>query len=88
MKKEFANILGEKLSMPPEALGEIPLTEIRGNRSVAIENHRGILEYSEEKVRVAVRHGALTVHGRELRIVSMSGKNLEIRGSIESVEME
>lgn len=88
MKKEFAETLGEKLSMPPEALGEIPVTEIRGNRSVTVENHRGILEYSDEIVKISVRHGTVTVHGTRLKIVSMSGKLLEIRGSIRNVEME
>lgn len=88
MKKELANIIGEKFSLPPEAVGNIPLTEIRGNRSIAIENHGGILEYDEEKVKISVKHGAITVLGNQLRIVSMNGKMLEIRGNIRSVELE
>lgn len=88
MKKEFAHKAGEKLSLPPEALGEIPLAEIRGNSSLSIENHRGILEYDDEKVKVSVKHGAISVIGERLRIVCMSSRALEIRGRIQAVELE
>lgn len=88
MKKEFAHKVGEKLSLPPEALGEIPLTQIRGNCSLSIENHRGILEYDEEVVKVSVKHGAVAVRGHRLKIVCMSSRIIEIRGCIRSVELE
>ena len=88
MKKEFVHTVGEKLSLPPEALGEIPLAELRGCSSLTIENHRGILEYDDERVKVSVKHGAISVTGERLRIVCMSSRSLEIRGRIHSVELE
>lgn len=88
MKKELVSIIGEKLSLPPESIGEIPLMEIRGNCSIIIENHRGILEYDDEAVKISVKHGAVQIHGNELRVFRMSEKIVEIRGRIRSVEME
>lgn len=88
MKKEFVSLIGEKLSLPPESIGEIPLMEMRGNRSIRVENHRGILEYNDEMIKISVKHGAVMIFGAELQILCMSEKSIEIRGRIRSVELE
>ena len=88
MKHDFVNSVSEKLSLPAEAIGEIALTELRGKRSVHIENHRGILEYSDDLIKISVKRGAISVIGGNLRIVCMNRKCVEIRGSIRALELE
>lgn len=88
MKKEIVNTVSEKLSLPAEAMSDIPLTQLRGKRWVCIENHRGLLEYTEEIIRVAVHRGSLTVKGRCLQITRMTKTALEIKGTIYAVEPE
>lgn len=88
MKKEFAHTVGESLSLPPETIAEVPLTSLRGKRSVCIENHRGILAYTDECVKVAVKRGSISVFGTHLTIARMTRGCLEIRGHIRSIELE
>lgn len=88
MKKRFAEVFGEQMDIPAEALADVPLIRLRGSSSISIENHHGILEYGALCIRVAVRRGVFTVSGSELTIWRMTKKNLEIRGKIQSLLME
>lgn len=88
MKKERRRGFTEVLAIPPETVTELPLVSVRGNRSVCIENHRGIVGYSEECVQIAVKKGSIFVFGQELHIACMSRRSLELRGRISSMEWE
>lgn len=88
MKREFRQTLSERMDIPAETLGELPLTQIRGRRSVNIENHRGILAYTDSCVKVAVKSGAVSVHGSALAIIRMTRREVEIRGRIAGLELE
>lgn len=84
MKKHFA----ERIGVPEETVSDVPLTQIRARRSVCVENHRGILEYTDVLVKIAVRRGAVTVHGADLAVARMTRRLIEIRGNIRAVELE
>ncbi len=88
MKKEMKHTVSERLKVPPETISNTPLTELRGKRSVCIENHCGIVEYTESVVKVAVKRGAVIVHGGGLTIAHMTRRQVEIRGAIRSLELE
>lgn len=79
---------GERLGLPEEALGNVPLTELHGKALACVENHCGIVEYTPELVRVAVRRGAVSIHGSALTIARMTRRRVEVRGMILSVELE
>ena len=64
-----------------------PLAELHGNTSVCIENHGGILEYTDTRVCIAVQRGTLTVSGCGLRILRMTQRRVEIGGTIRCVEV-
>ena len=59
MKKlrELPYELADKLELPEDVLlGSAKLT-VTGGRSAVIENHRGVLEYTAERIVVAVPRG-------------------------------
>lgn len=64
-----------------------PIAEIAGTQRILIENHRGILEYSEGRIRTAVAFGSITVCGTGLELSRMTSQQLLIRGSIQSVHL-
>ncbi len=59
--------LAQRLTLPQEVVSQGPLAELHGNTSVCIENHGGILEYTDTRVCIAVQRGTLTVSGCGLR---------------------
>ena len=78
----------ERFSLPPEAVANVPYVQIRGNKSVSIENHRGIMEYTQKKIVIALKQGKICVHGDELRISGMNRCSIEVHGLIFSVALE
>lgn len=57
-----------------------------GSRRLLVENHRGIIEYSDDTVRLSTACGALTVHGHWLALCEVRPNALIVRGCILRVE--
>ena len=64
------------------------LVELYGNERVLIEEHRGILSYGDEEIRVGTSFGVAVIQGLELRLCCMSRSQLVIRGRIGCVRTE
>lgn len=60
--------------------------EFNGNREVIIEECSGILEYSEQQVRVNTSHYILRFQGRNLQICTMTQDCIILSGHIERLE--
>lgn len=71
-----------------EGLRPKTLIELYGNERVLIEEHRGILAYGDEEIRVGTSFGMAVVEGLELRLCCMSRSQLVIRGRIGCVRTE
>lgn len=46
--------LAQRLTLPQEVVSQGPLAELHGNTSVCIENHGGILEYTNTRTPASV----------------------------------
>lgn len=62
-----------------------PCIEISGNREILIEGSKGVLEYTDESVRVNTDPMLLTVCGRGLNLRCISDSALIIDGCITSL---
>ncbi len=60
--------------------------EINSGKEVLIEGCRGILEYSDTKIKVSIGRQAVTVNGCELTVRNMFTRMIVIIGRISSVE--
>lgn len=88
MKKRFdLHRFTEKADLPGESLPTQPLVEICGYGRVLIENHRGVTEYSDERIGIRVRFGTVCVCGEGLKLCRMSGCQLVITGRIHSIQL-
>ncbi|HEX6972258.1 MAG TPA: sporulation protein YqfC [Limnochordia bacterium] len=80
--------LAGRLELPGEVLLDLPKVTLIGELQVLIENHRGVIEYTAERVRVATARGELAVVGRRLRIGSIFESELVIEGRIAGIELK
>ena len=64
----------------------LPRIEILGDRRVIVENHRGILEYSDTRMRIACGRLTLRILGEGLEIRALSLNELAVTGRIHAVE--
>lgn len=76
----------ELFDLPADLVAGLPHVELMGNRHFYMENHRGILSYSEEEIAVNGEKLIVKIQGQGLQLVSMTGIALRIRGEIERVE--
>ena len=78
----------DRLDLPGETLPGQVLVEIAGENRVLIEQHRGIREYTPERIGVCVRYGTVEICGRGLELRSMSREQLIICGQIDGVTLK
>ena len=90
MKKigELPRELAEKLELPGELLPHTGSVQIIGGRQALVEGQRGILEYSEERVVLALKRGKIILSGSGLRLRAMMSGEMLISGKIQTVEWE
>ena len=75
-----------KLELPGEVLAGFPRITLTGNRKLHIDNHNGILEYSENLICVNCGKMMLKISGDRLDLVSINGDELLIKGFISNIE--
>lgn len=88
MKKySLMHRIADRMDLQTENIPLQTLVEVCGYRRVLIENHRGITEYSRERIGICVRFGQVQVMGKNLRICQMSGCQLVVTGEIEQIHL-
>ena len=60
-------------------------TEMFGNRELILENHKGILEYGTELIRINCEKMTVKIEGEELTLVAMNSNAISIKGNILSI---
>lgn len=76
----------DSLNLPKDAVLDIPTITIIGNDEINIENHKGIVEYSRELLRINSKLGIVKVVGENLFIKEISQEELLLTGKIHSIE--
>ena len=86
-KEKIINWLTDGTYLSGEPIPGQFLAEILGDNRLLIENHKGILEYTREKIRIKCGFGSVSVCGSGLEIFRMSKEQLIIRGRIDVVSL-
>ncbi len=67
LKQVKSNIV-ESLELPRDIMYGAVIITAMGRNQVLIENYKGIIEYTQEKIRLQTRHCQVTVQGKQLVI--------------------
>ena len=76
----------EVFDIPGEAAAGLPRVTITGYSKIHVENHRGLLEYSTERIAVNTGRMVIRINGRDLELTAMSNLELVVTGTVISVE--
>lgn len=79
--------LAETADLPGESVPGQSVLELMGENRILIEHHRGVQEYSREKIGVKVGFGSVIICGCGLELVHMTKEQLVIRGRIDVVTL-
>lgn len=80
--------LSERLDLPAEALAGAPRVTLTGSDRVLVENHRGLLNYTETELEIACGHGRVRVRGADLLLRAMDERMLLITGRVIGVDVD
>jgi sporulation protein YqfC len=79
--------ISESLDLPQEVMLDIPNILIKGDNEVFIENHKGIVEYSKDLLRLNSALGIIKIIGDNLQIKEINQENILVIGSINLIEI-
>lgn len=80
--------LAEKLDIPRDIMLSLPKITITGDNEIKIENHKGIILFSEMLVKVNTNCGVISVKGEEFQILFLGGATIILNGKFKSVNYE
>ena len=83
----FLEQLTQSADMSGECLPGQSLLELLGDNRVLIERHRGVQEYSRERIGIKMRYGQVVVCGCGLEMIHMTRDQLVIRGKIDCITL-
>lgn len=79
--------IADVADLETEPLPGEPVIEIGGTQRLLIEQHQGVLQYSQENIVVKVHFGTVHVIGKDLEIEHMTRDRLLIGGTLTGVEL-
>lgn len=85
-KKRLKRQMSDMLEIPSDIILDLPKVVLVGDLQVFIENHRGIVEYSAESVRVNVGDYEVAVSGEGLLLRNILPDEICLEGRIKSVQ--
>lgn len=86
--KDMMERMTNVASRTGEPILKQPLLELCGEHRVLIEHHKGIAEYSANRINVKVRFGVICIAGTSLEICRMTADQLVITGNIETIGLQ
>lgn len=89
MKKKINEIksnFSEILELPKDIMLDLPKVTLIGNLQLYIENHKGIVEYGNLRIRVNTNAGILRILGKNMIIKTIVTEEIIIVGEIDSIE--
>ena len=83
--KKGKEVLVEKLELPKDVILDIPKIIVMGRNEITIENHKGIIEYSPNNIRIGIESGVLCIEGADLFLNVMDHDMVVISGRIHHI---
>ncbi len=74
--------LFQKLNFPQDVCTGAINVSLTGNKEAWIENYKGILEYTDEKILLQGKHGMICLEGSHLSIDYYTDGDMKISGCI------
>lgn len=78
----------DRLDLPGEVVAGQAHLEMTGFSKLSVEHHRGVLEYTDEAVTVALRDGKVRITGQNLSISLMNHEFVVVDGVLRNVALE
>ncbi len=87
-KQSLRRAMVNALDIPAEVGLDVPKITMTGNYSLTVENHKGIIDYDLDRIRIKIGGGWVEIIGSGLMLETMSREELVIEGEIKALNLE
>ncbi len=85
VKENVKSNLVESLELPMDIMyGSVIITAM-GRNQVLVENYKGIIEYTQEKIRLQTKTCQVTIQGKRLLVEYYTNEEMKITGYIQGI---
>lgn len=85
MKQQLMNWMTRQLQLPADVMLDLPRITMIGQLHIYIENHRGVLRFSNNELRLLLKQGQLIIRGSRFIIKTILPEELLLEGKIDQV---
>jgi sporulation protein YqfC len=85
-KTDIKKKITAMLDLPKEIVLNLPMVSMIGFEEFTLENYKGIVEYTEEKMRISTASGILKLEGKKMCLKQITAENITITGRITKFE--
>ncbi len=85
-KEKFKAKIADFLELPSDVILDLPRLVLMGNQRLFLENHRGIVEYTNEVVRIDTPAGEVKITGKRLNILMIAKEEIMLEGELSKLE--
>ncbi len=77
--------MSENMELPADVMMDLPRITMIGQIHIYIENHRGLLTFSDTEIRLMLKQGQLLVKGESFVIRTILPEEILLEGKISQV---
>jgi len=81
-------IIAEKLDIPKDIMMSLPKITITGDEEITIENHKGIILFERNLIRINTKIRAINIQGENFEILYIGDSTITISGKFKSIVYE
>lgn len=74
------------LELPKDAIVDVPRITLIGGLQAVVENHTGIIEFTDIRIRLAHQSGEIHILGSRLMIKIIQPGEIVVEGTIEAIK--
>ncbi|UKS30337.1 sporulation protein YqfC [Paenibacillus sp. HWE-109] len=86
LTRKWNQFTAKILDLPQDVVQDLPRITMIGNVQLYVENHRGVLHFSSENLKLELTKGTLEVLGKNLIIRAILSEEVFIEGWIDNVK--
>lgn len=84
-REKLSTAVADFLEIPKDLVLDLPKITVIGRNEFYLENHRGIIEYSPQLLRINLSRGFLEIQGDRLEIKALMPDEMKVWGEIRTI---
>ncbi|ALC89896.1 sporulation protein YqfC [Bacillus sp. FJAT-18017] len=85
LSQRMRNWIAARMDLPQDVIMDLPRITMIGQIHIYIENHRGLLSFTDRELRLMLKKGQLLIKGKAFVIKTILPEEILLEGKIDQV---